>query len=321
MNENSRVVPPLPKPFLPPEGWHDGAFSSGGHRLVYGSIVPAGMKSAVVLLPGRSEFREKHFETMRDLIARGHAVFVMDWFGQGGSERLPGNPQKDWNIPYEIHIADLSAFMDQIVRPALPAGTPLFMIAHSMGGHIGLRYLTEHPGVFNAAAFSAPMLGLKDVRLLPFNFAILLASMFSPTRYLLGGRDWHEGCRGAPGTDIFSSDPVRDAVHMAWTRSNPSLRHGDPTFGWVKNALISCRELFNGGRLSRVTIPCLFAAAGDDALVDNHAIHRAARLIQNAEFIHLDGARHEILMEKDIYRRPFLNGFDNLVSRVKMAPA
>jgi lysophospholipase len=311
----------LPPRFHPPEGWRTGFFTSGGHRLVYGSIVPAGVTSAVVLLPGRSEFREKHFETMRDLTARGHAVFVMDWYGQGSSERMPDHPQKDWNIPYETHLSDFDCFIKTIVRPALPQGAPLYMIAHSMGGHIGLRYLTQHSGIFNAAAFSAPMLGLKAVGFLSYDTAIRVASLFNPQRYIWGGHDWHEGSRGAPGTDIFSSDPVRDAVHMAWVRANPDLRHGEPTFGWVKNALISCRTLFAGDALSHVTVPCLFAAAGNDALVDNNAIKRAASLIPGARFIHLDGARHEILMEKDIYRDAFLNGFDNLTGRVKMSPA
>lgn len=317
------IIPPdLEDRFLPPEGWREGVFSSHGHRLVYGFVIPPKTMSAVIIMPGRSEFREKYFETIRDLVQRGHAVFIMDWYGQGGSERLPGNPQKDWDIPYEIHIADFGAFIDQIVRPGLPPGTPLYMLAHSMGGNVGLRYLIGHPGVFDAAAFSAPMLGLRAVRHLPYSLSIAVARLFPPGRYIFwGGGEWREGCRGLPGTDIFSTDPIRDTVHMAWMQANPNLRLGEVTFGWIKNALTSCRAVFQDSVLKRIDIPCLFAIATEEALVDNIAIERAARLIPEAQLLSLPGARHEILMERDTHRNAFLNGFDNLVSRVKMTPA
>src|SRR5262249_18859512 len=44
---------------------------------------PAGRKGTVCLFPGRAEFIEKYFETVRDLRARGFAVAALDWRGQG----------------------------------------------------------------------------------------------------------------------------------------------------------------------------------------------------------------------------------------------
>src|SRR3990170_1819001 len=52
---------------------------------------PPGRKGTVCLFPGRAEFIEKYFETVRDLRARGFAVAALDWRGQGGSQRLIGN--------------------------------------------------------------------------------------------------------------------------------------------------------------------------------------------------------------------------------------
>ena len=48
---------------------------------------PPGRKGTVCLFPGRAEFIEKYFETVRDLRARGFAVAALDWRGQGGSQR------------------------------------------------------------------------------------------------------------------------------------------------------------------------------------------------------------------------------------------
>ena len=44
---------------------------------------PPGRKGTVCLFPGRAEFIEKYFETVRDLRARGFAVATIDWRGQG----------------------------------------------------------------------------------------------------------------------------------------------------------------------------------------------------------------------------------------------
>lgn len=316
------ILPDLAPRFLPPAGWEDGEFKNNEHRLIYGcAFADKKPKSAVVILAGRSEFREKYFETMHDLLARGHAVFIMDWYGQGRSERLSGNPQKDWNIPYETHLSDLNEFIHRHVRPRLPAHTPLYMLAHSMGGNIGLRYLEDFPTQFNVAALSAPMLGLKALYFMPLSVSVRIAGAFNPEDYVFGGGDGNETSRQTPGAGIFSTDPVRDGVHMAWVRANPELQHGDATFGWIKNSLTSCEKIFTPGALEKIKIPCVIATARRESLVDNRAALRAARRISDITFLDLPDARHEIIMERDGARDAFLKAFDNLAARVNMAPA
>jgi lysophospholipase len=306
------MIPSLASRFLPPEGWQSGFFTSRGHRLAYGYVVPDTAVSAVVILGGRSEFSEKYFETARDIAGRGHAVFTLDWYGQGRSERLPGFYERDWNMNFEGHVTDLVHFVSNIITPLLPSSTPLYMLAHSMGGHIGLRTLMDHPGLFAGAGFSAPMLGLKAVACLPVWLSVRIATLFPASAYIPGGGDWHPEERAQ--NNIFSSDPDRNAVHNAWVISNPDLRLGGATFGWVAHALMSCQYLFAGRRAESVTLPCFFASAGSEALVDNKAIERMARRIPGARYIHLPNARHEILMETDEIRQTFLDGFDTILA-------
>ena len=47
----------------------------------------SGERGTIVLLTGRSDYMERYFETMRDLVARGFCVASFDWRGQGGSDR------------------------------------------------------------------------------------------------------------------------------------------------------------------------------------------------------------------------------------------
>lgn len=68
---------------------------------------------------------------MRDLHARGYAVWMMDWRGQGGSDRyLTAHPHKAHHNAYEEHIETLHQFITHHVVPGKPADLPLHMIAH-----------------------------------------------------------------------------------------------------------------------------------------------------------------------------------------------
>ena len=48
----------------------------------------------VAIFPGRAEFIEKYFEVAADLRERNFDVVVLDWRGQGGSDRLAAHRGK-----------------------------------------------------------------------------------------------------------------------------------------------------------------------------------------------------------------------------------
>ena len=55
---------------------------------------PPGRKGTLCVFPGRAEFIEKYFEVVRDARARGFAVAILDWRGQGLSDRALPNARK-----------------------------------------------------------------------------------------------------------------------------------------------------------------------------------------------------------------------------------
>ena len=83
------------------------------------------------LFPGRSEFIEKYFETVRDLRARGFAVATLDWRGQGLSDRALRNPRKGYVRNFAQYQIDLETFINEVVLPDCPP--PLFALGQSMG--------------------------------------------------------------------------------------------------------------------------------------------------------------------------------------------
>ena len=58
--------------------------------------------------------------------------------------------------------------------------------------------------------------------------------------------------------------------------------------------------------LAGIHIPVLFVAAGADRVVSTRAIEDCARRMRSASLLTIDGARHEILQEADVYREQML---------------
>src|SRR5438105_6829046 len=98
---------------------------------------PPGRKGTVCLFPGRAEFIEKYFETVRDLRARGFAVAMLDWRGQGLSERALSDPLRGYVRSFDDYGVDLATFIHEVVLPDCPP--PVFALAHSMVASILLR--------------------------------------------------------------------------------------------------------------------------------------------------------------------------------------
>ena len=291
--------------FLPPKTWETHYFDNPetSHRVRY-SFLPADnkLKANLVILPGLSEFGEKYIETAIFFAAKGFDVYVIDWAYQGMASRYNKIPHKRHSDGYEADISDL----DFLIHRKITNDKPFFMLAHSMGGNIGLRYLIDKPEVFKAASISAPLLGIQDLKSFTalISFILKLLSPFHHS-YVPGGHDWKESNRSSDGKDIFSSDPVRDQIHNYWSLHNPDLQVGSPTLKWLYESLKSIHFVKSG--YDHIQIPVLIALAGKEKLVDNEEIKNAAKKIKKGSLLVLEGAKHEILMETDDIRDQFLS--------------
>jgi lysophospholipase len=321
--------PALDEKFLAPAGWITHSFTNDatGHKVHYGRVYPKGKppSAVIVCLGGLSEFSEKYFETAHDMLARGFAFWIMDWQYQGRSGRLAKYPQRRHSDGFDSDISDLAKFVDDYILPAAVhpdvGRIPLIMLGHSMGGNIGLRYLTKFPKRFDGAAFTAPFLGIYNFSVAMKMFVACLTPFipFIGKNYVPGGTDWQEAFRKSDGKGIFSSDTVRDTIHNLWSKHDAALQVGQPTLGWVSQALKSCALLKRKGALENILIPVLIAAAGKEEIVDNDCIRAAASRLPKGEFLEIEGARHEILMEADAYRNTFFKAFDKMVEQHKIA--
>lgn len=304
--------------FLAPENWFANSFTtSDGYKIHYGGVLPDEQPKVIVVgLQGLSEFTEKYFETASFFMRNQIGFFMMDWLGQGRSARYLPNRHKRHSRGFNHDVNDFHVFVSKHVKPAIQkkynCEIPLAMLGHSMGGHLGLAYLASHPDNFANACFSAPMLGMQALNVYPAAIHAPLTFILNTVAgqsYVFDGSDWSAGMREGPGENIFSSDPIRDTIHNYWCMHDPELQVGAVTFGWLYEAVKSCRKLKDKGVLSKIRIPTVFAVAGKDALVENEAIRYSAKNIKDAHLLELPNARHEILMERDEIRDRFLSAF------------
>lgn len=312
--------------FSAPEGFAWGYFKdeASGARIRYGHVAPPGPASETVIITGGfCEPAEKYFEVIRERVARGASVWIMDWRGQGGSDRyLPDEPLKSHHAGYDGPIATIRQFVGDIVKKEPRA--PLSLIAHSMGAHIGLRALAEHPGFVDRAVLSDPMFmfmtgGIPRPLARVFARAAKIAGFAK--HYIPGGGPW------SPLRDVFAgnqktSDPARFRVQPDLFRDRPELRTGDPTFGWVWHSFRSCDVLCAEDYLKSIKTPVLLQISGANGIVDRAVALRAAALLPDCRRVDIPAAKHEIWMERDALRNRMLAETDDfLAARPKKAPA
>ncbi len=313
----------LPPRFQEPQGFQWGRFqNAAGAGIRYGHISPEGeSRGSIVIVTGFRESIEKYFEVAQDMLDRGLDVWMMDWRDQGGSDRyLPQSPQRSYSEGYQEQIDTLRQFAGTIVDSK---DKPLFLSAHSMGGHIGLRFLKEHPGVFHAAMLTAPMLDVPTGEMTR-DKAERLTSFFSriaPGKYAAqDASDWNELKFKFENNDK-TSDPARFAASTLIYKSNERLRKGDATFAWVRHTFESIRILTDEGYLKSIQTPVLMEISGEERVVLPEAQERAVKLLPSCRRVFIQAARHEIWMEKDEIRNEWLAAFDVFLNeKISAAP-
>jgi lysophospholipase len=93
----------------------------------------------------------------------------------------------------------------------------------------------------------------------------------------------------------------------------PELAVGPPTIGWVRSAIAAMAAIENERFPSRLRVPVLMIAAGEDRIVSSKAIEELSFRLKVGSQILLRGARHEIMQERDAIREQFWAAFDAFV--------
>lgn len=285
-----------------------------GTRLRTGVFEPEKKSRRIcVLLGGHSEFIEKYYEVIGELNARGLVVVTFDWRGQGGSPRALPDPLKSYVGSFAEFDADLDAVMEQVVAPLSPA-TPI-VLGHSMGGHIALRALHDKPQMFRAAVLSSPMLAVSTR-----GYPAALARTVTALHFACGkaknfawGMAKHDPFLVDFASQLCTTDENRFARTQNFLLSNPSIRLGGPTWGWMEAAYRSMKKEAAKGYAEAIKVPVLVVAAGRDRVVQVEATRKFVSRLPHGKYVELSDSEHEILMERDTVRARFWQEFDTFL--------
>ncbi len=251
--------------------------STGGLMLHYHTWEVPAARAALLVVPGLSDHGRRYARVGQWMAAHDISTFALDTRGNGMSDGRRGHVSS-----FSVFLQDLNRFRRE-VQGLIDPGTPAFLLGHSMGGLMALRYLQEYgASTFAGAILVSPWLGTAmrapawKVRLATTLSKVLPAAPFRahiPPKHL---------CRDAEVVRAWENDP---ASH---DRITPRL---------FVEATTGMRLAFQ--QVDRLNGPLLFMLAGDDRVADTRQALALARAVPdgNATIRVYEGYYHEVLFE------------------------
>jgi lysophospholipase len=268
-------------------------------RIRVGHWTTPNAKGTVLIFPGRTEFVEKYGSAANSLAKRGYASLAIDWRGQGIADRMTPN----WAIGHVGHFDDYQHDVDAVMVHAAALGLPrpYFLIAHSLGGCIGLRSLINKLDV-NAAMFSAPMWGIQmSTALRPVAWGLSAVSkILGFDQVLAPGQFEQSYVLSAPfENNTLTGDSEMFAFLQSQLQRHPDLALGGPSLRWINASLHEMHQL---SMLPSPNIPCITFLGGDEAIVDPFRVRERMGRWKNGSLRFIKDGKHEMMMDTPAIR-------------------
>jgi lysophospholipase len=285
-----------------------------GAAIRYGIAHPAARKErgSVLVLHGRAECLEKYGEIVEGLTARGLSVYSFDWHGQGLSNRSWQDGGNAEVRSFDDYLEDLALFVRELwCRPKVGR----YLVAHSTGGHVALRFMVERGFGVDGAVLCAPLIDLQTrnwPRWLAPKAARTFITLGLGDKPLPGERNLLPSMRRFEGNSL-TSDPRRFRILPDLVCANPRLECRGATFRWVDAAFRSIAKLNRPGLAENVGSPVAILIGDNDRVVDRKAAESFAARLPKGRFVLLENARHEIMMENDAILNRFWREVDEML--------
>lgn len=313
--------------------WQQGVFSSfkgqQDIRLNYALFLHpqkehAAKKESIVIVSGRSEGYLKYQELCFDLYQQGFNIFIIDHRGQGISERMLENSHKGYVENFDYYSLDLATFINGIVKQTIATNDlnkKPYLLAHSMGGAISIRYLQVASDTIKAAVISSPMIAINRGGIPPLLARTLIAAGSILNRwfgkspwYFFGQNNYNkEKFKRSFSTNPLMHSSIRYQFFSELYYTNTAIQLGGVTLPWLVEALKTEKTIFTD--LKKLTTPMLVIQAGEDKIVDNEIQNKFCQQLNalhhqscpNGKAFSIKGAFHELFFEQDQYRNQALN--------------
>ncbi len=276
------------------DGYFDGA---NNVKIYYKYFLQDGKENGVIVISaGRTEAAIKYKEVIFDLFNNGYSVYIHDHRGQGLSGRMVEDHDMGYVDKFSYYIDDMKYFYDHFVVSHHHKNK--YLLAHSMGGAIGVTYLEDHPHDFKAAAFSSPMLDLK----FPDCGVVEFFKMDKP-EYAQGQHNYEEGLTTFEENHLTTCKVRYGRMNRVFDEV-PEARLGGASYKWLDE---SCKQFdVITDNIANIRTPLILFSAEDEEIVatsaHNQFITEMLEMGNVANAYSIEGARHELLIEKDVLR-------------------
>ena len=247
----------------------DTILGTGGVRLRTLAWTVERPRARVQVVHGLSEHIGRYDLLAEAFNRAGYSVFGHDHRGHGASEGRRGVVGR-----FEDLVADVGHVLGLADRLAPGPGAP-FLVAHSLGGLVGIRYLqTAHPEL-QGAVVSAPWLATAAEMTWLERIAVPVLRRVAP--------DWPLGRALRP--ELLTRDPERAREYAQDPLVSRSL-----SVSFFDQVEAAQRDALEGGWPSG--LPGVVLIPGDDALTDGEVTRRWAEQA-GLEIWDLPETRHE----------------------------
>jgi lysophospholipase len=257
----------------------EGSFrGTRARRIHWQSWSPAGdqqLKGVVTIAHGYGEHIGRYGHVAQRLNEAGFAVYGPDHHGHGRSGGKRGR------IKLPEAVADLDQLIVMVSQGRHP-DLPQFLLGHSLGGAIALRYAMAHQNRLTGLALSAPLAAIE------------------------GGTGLHTLARalGAvlPGAPVSKVEPrlvSRDHAVVKDYIADPLNHHGPVPAGVARDLIIHAGRL--PADVRRITLPTLLMWGTDDRLCPPAGAEMVAANVgsQDLTVRRYEGLFHEIMNEPE----------------------
>ena len=219
-------------------------------------------RGAIVISHGAGEHSGRYERVATHLAGLGYPVHAIDHRGHGHSEGSRALVDRIDNAA-----ADLDVLVDLSARER--PGAPLFLLGHSLGGTIALRYALLHQDKLNGLILSGPVAAI-DLPPAPLRVAVRALSA------------------AVPRMPVLAVDPAtvsRDAQEVEAYRSDPLVHHGKLPLRTVTE-IAAATQAFPQ-QVASLTLPILLVHGSEDRLAPvqgSRMVHERVELAgQDAE--------------------------------------
>ncbi len=254
-----------------------GAFTGTGRRRLHwqGWSAADEPRAVVTIAHGYGEHLDRYERVATELASAGYQVYGLDHHGHGRSEGKRG----------QVSLSDAVTDLDQLIVSVAKArhpDLPQFLLGHSMGGAIALRYAIAHQQRLTGMVVSAPLASVSDGRLMQ-NIGKLLGRL-APT---------------VPATRVAPKLVSRDPSVVEAYKTDPLVHHGMISAGVAREFILHTESLPDA--VPQITLPTLLIWGTSDLLCPPAGAEMVATRIGSNDLTvrPYAGLYHEILNEPE----------------------